>query len=113
MTVLDSGNEIILVNWPTDKHIMCSINNDTLIEIPSHPHVLVNRSILCNCRIEAENNYLLESLAAFHDSNSKVIMYFTVNDAFINYLNDFNLTEIVEIPIYTNKSTSEILCQCF
>ena len=66
-TVLDGGNEIILANWPTNKHIICSINNDILIEIPSHLYVLVNRSILCNCDIEVENNYLLESLAACHD----------------------------------------------
>ena len=38
-TVLDGGNEIILVNWPTDKHIICIINNDILIEIPGHPYV--------------------------------------------------------------------------
>ena len=47
-TFLDGGNKIILANWPTDKHIICSINNDILIEIPSHPYVLVNRSVLCN-----------------------------------------------------------------
>ena len=45
LTVLDGGNEIILANWPTDKHIICSTNNDILIEIPSHPYVLVNRSV--------------------------------------------------------------------
>ena len=70
-TVLDGGNEIILANWPNDKHIICSINNDIPIRIPSHPYVLVNRSVLCNCGIEAENNFLLESLATCHDSNSK------------------------------------------
>ena len=107
-TVLDGGNKIILANRPTDKHIICSINNDIPIEIPSHPYILVNRSVLCNCRIEAENNYLLESLVACHDSNSKLIMYFTVNNAFTNYLNEFNLTEDVEIPVFTNKSTLEI-----
>ena len=36
-TVLDGGNEIILANWPNDKHIICTINNDLLIKIPSHP----------------------------------------------------------------------------
>ena len=112
-TVLDGGNKIILANWPIDKHIICSINNDILIEIPSHPYVLVSRSILCNCRIEAENNYLLESLAACHDSNSKLVMYFTINNAFTNYLNKFNLTEEVEIPIFTYKSTSEITLPVF
>ena len=52
--VLDGSNEIILANWPADKHIICSINNDIPIEIPSHPYILVNRSILCTCGIEAE-----------------------------------------------------------
>ena len=35
-------------------------------------------------------------------------MHFTVNNAFTNYLNEFNLTEEIEIPIFTNKSTLEI-----
>ena len=74
--VLDGRNEIILANWPADKNIICSINNDIPIEIPSHPYAWVNRSILCNCGIEAENNYLLESLAACHDSRTKLVMYF-------------------------------------
>ena len=39
LTVLDGGNEIILANWPNDKHIICTINNDILIEIPSHPYI--------------------------------------------------------------------------
>ena len=81
-TVLDGGNKIILANWPNDKHIICSINNDIPIRIPSYPYVLVNRSVLCNCGIEVENNFLLELLAACHDSNSKLVMYFMVNTAF-------------------------------
>ena len=111
--VLDGGNEIILADWPTSKHIICSINNDIPIEIPSHLYVLVNRSLLCNCGIEAENNYLLESLAACRDSESKLVMYFTVNIAFTNYLDEFNLTEEVSIPIITNKSTFEITLPVF
>ena len=105
--------KIILANWPTNKHIVCSINNDILIEIPSHPYVLVNRSILCNHGTEAENNYLLESLAACHDSESKLLMYFTVNIAFTNYLDEFNLTEETSTPIITNKSTLEITLPVF
>ena len=96
-TLLDGGNEIILANWPSNKHIICSINNDIPIEIPSHPYLLVNRCVLCNDGIDTENNYLLEFIAACHDSNSKLRMYFTVNNAFTNYLNEFKL----EIPIFT------------
>ena len=111
--VLDRGNEIILANWPNDIHIICTINNDIPIEIPSHPYVLVNRSILCNCSIEAENNFLLESLAVCHDSNTKLIMYFTVNTVLTNYIDQFNLTEELEMPILTNKTTSEFTLLVF
>ena len=82
-TVLDSGNEIILANWPDDKHIICNNNNDIPIKIPCHPYVLVNRIVLCKCGIEAENHFLLESLAACQETNSKLVMYFTVNTALL------------------------------
>ena len=44
--VLDGGDEIILANWPNDKHIICNVNNDIPVKIPSHPYVLVNRSVV-------------------------------------------------------------------
>ena len=104
--MLDGGNEIIMANWPNDKHIICNINSDIPIKIPSHPYVLVNRSVLCNCGIEAENHFLLESLAACQDVNSKLVIYFTVNTAFINYLDKFsNLNESLEFPIIKSKTT--------
>ena len=78
-TVLDGGDEIVLANWPNDKHIICNVNNDILIKIPSHPYVLVNRSVLCNCRIEADNHHLLESITTCDNKISKLIMYFTIN----------------------------------
>ena len=78
------------------------------IKIPSHLYVLVNRCVLCNCGIKAENHFLLESLAACQGINSKLIMYFMVNTAFINYLDQFsNLTESLEFPIIKNKTTFE------
>ena len=107
-TVLGGGHEIILANWPSDKHIICNINNDIPIQIPSHPYVLVNRSVLCNCGIEVDNHFLLESLAACQGISSKLVMYFTVNTAFINYLDQFpNLTESLEFLIIKNKTTFE------
>ena len=32
-TVFDGGDEIILANWPNDKHIICNSNNDIPIKI--------------------------------------------------------------------------------
>ena len=107
-TVLDGGNDIILANWPNDKYIKCNINNNTPVRIPSYPYVLVNRNVLCNCGIEVENHFLFESLAACEDVNSKLTMYFTVNTAFVNYLDKFpNLTESLEFPVIKNRMTFE------
>ena len=93
-TILDGGNEIILANWLKDKHIICNINNDIPVKIPSHPYVLVDRGILCNCGLEADNHHLLKSLAACDKTNTKLKMHFTINLAFTNYLNEiYNLTE--------------------
>ena len=63
-SILDGGFEIVLANWPSFKRIVCSTHNNIPIEILSHPYVLLNRTVLCNCIIEAESNFLLESIAA-------------------------------------------------
>ena len=84
-TVLDGGDEIILANWP----IICKINNNIPVKIPSHPDVLVNRSILCNCGIEVDNHHLLESIASCNKKITQLIMYFTINLVFTNYLDMF------------------------
>ena len=68
-------------------------------------HVLVNRSVLCNCSIKAENSFPLESLDACHDADTNLIMYFIVNTAFINYIYQFNLIEELTFPIVTNRTT--------
>ena len=45
---------------------------------------------MCNCDIEAESNFLLESLAACKgpDAKTDLEMHFTVNLAFMNYFDD-------------------------
>ena len=101
--VLDGGNEIILDTWPNNKHIEFNINNDILVKIPSFPYVLLNTSVLCNCEIEVENHFLLESLAVCQDTKSKLVMYFMVNTAFINYFD--NLIDSLKFPILLNQTT--------
>ena len=47
-------------------------------------------------------------MAACQDTDSKLTMYFTVNTAFVNYLDKFpNETQSLEIPVIRNKTTSE------
>ena len=86
---------------------MCSHNNNIPINIQGHPYVLMNRSILCNCNIEAESNYLLESLAACESPEGKIDleMHFTVNIAFVNYFED--MIEELGKQISLNWTTQE------
>ena len=101
-TVLDGGDEMVLANWPNDNHIICSINNDILIKIPSHSYVLVNRSILCNCRTEADNHHLPDSITTWDNKIKKLVMYFTINLAFTNYLDMLpNMTD--SLPIIKDR----------
>ena len=102
-TMLDGGFQIILANWPNYRKIMCSHNNNILINIRSHPYVLMNRSILCNCDVEAESNFLLESLAPCKGSETKtgLEMHFTINLALMNYFDELG------IPMLRNWTTQE------
>ena len=67
----------------------------------------MNRSILCNCNIEAESNFLLESLATCEAPNAKtdLEMHFTVNLAFMNYF--YDVLEDLGKQISLNWTTQE------
>ena len=94
--ILDGGNDIILANWPKFKYIICKDNHKYPIKIPRHPYVLLKRSVLCNCDIHAEEHSLLESIATCPGKQSDMTIYYTVNTAFMPYLDTFK--EELEIP---------------
>ena len=106
-SILDGGYEIVLANWPSFKRIVCSIHNNIPIEIPSHPYVLLNRTVLCNCIIEAESNFLLESIAACDPERNDIDleMYFVANTAFLNYFDE--LINTLDIPAFHNITRQE------
>ena len=61
---------------------------------------------MCNCDIEAESNFLLESLAAFGEHEKPDLeMYFTVNLAFVDYLEQLN--ETITTPINRNWTSAK------
>ena len=106
-SILDGGYEIVLANWPNFKRIICSTHNNIPIEIPSHPYVLLNRTVLCNCIIEAESNFLLESIAACNPEkdDADLEMYFVANTAFLNYFDE--LIDTLDIPAFHNITRQE------
>ena len=107
--VFDGANEIILVNWPNDKHTKCNIYNDIPVRMPCFCYVMLNGSVLCNCEIEIENHFLLESLAAYQELESKLTIYLTVNLAFVHHFE--NLTKSLEYPILLTSTTYEQIHQ--
>ena len=84
-SVLDGGHEIVLANWPNTKYVTYNDNHNYPIKIPSHPYVLLKRTVLCNCDIHAENHFSLESIAAHPGKQSALTMYYTVKTAFMHY----------------------------
>ena len=106
-SILDGGHEIVLANWPNFKRIICSTHNNIPLEIPSHPYVLLNRTVLCNCIIEVESNFLLESIAACdpEKTDADLEMYFVANKAFLNYFDE--LIEMLDIPVFHNVTKQE------
>ena len=108
-SVLNGGRQIIFANWPNYKRIICTYNNNIPINIPSHPYVLLDRNILCNCDIEAESNFLLESLAACKEHEKQGLeMYFTVGLAFVDYLEQLNETITTPINRYCTSTRQSI-----
>ena len=67
--------------------------------------MLINRSVLCNCRIEAEDNFLLKLIATCPGKQSDLVMYFTVNTAFMHYFD--SLTDKLDVHILENWTIHE------
>ena len=69
--------------------------------------MLSNRTILCNCIIEAENNFLLESIAVCDPDSvgTDLEMYFVANTALLNYFE--GLIDTSEVPFLHNVTMQE------
>ena len=63
--------------------------------------------VLCNCIIEAESNFLLESIAACDPERDNVDleMYFVANTVFLNYFDE--LISTLDIPFFHNVMRQE------
>ena len=60
---------------------------------------------MCNCDVEVERNFLLELFAACGNSETDIVMYFTLNLAFVNIFD--NLARSLGVPILGNWTTQE------
>ena len=69
--------------------------------------MLLNRTVLCKCIIEVENNFLVESIVACDPDSTDVDleMYFMANTAFLNYFE--GLIDTLEAPFLHNMTMQE------
>ena len=91
-SILDGGSNILLANMLSPKRLICMKDSPMARPLPSHPYVLVTRSISCNCHLQTGLNYLLKSLS-FCESGAFFTMYFTINSAFQHFMSEFGLSD--------------------
>ena len=88
-SVLDGATQIVLANMVNKKKSVCSDSFNLARLLPSYSYVVVNRTTLCNCRLETELTYLLKSIGSCCDANKDLTLYFTINLAFYHYMNSY------------------------
>ena len=84
-SILDGGNHILLANQKAANNLICSHNHNLAMPLAQFPYVLVNRSLLCHCRLQSGMTHLAKSLASCKDATS-LKLYFTINAAFNHYM---------------------------
>ena len=88
-SVLDGGSQIVLANMINKKKLSCRDSHNLARPLPSSNYVLVNRSLLCNCRLEADLTYLLQSAGSCTNNTHSPVLYYTINLAFRDTLADY------------------------
>ena len=69
------------------------------IKLSDYSYVLANRKILCTCRLEAVESFLLDSLKACSDNQGQFKMYFSMNVA-LTIFDNWMYSNLPTINIY-------------
>ena len=107
--ILDGGDTIVLANIESPKDLKCDDNFP--LRLSQHSYVLLNRSVLCFCDIDAGLSVVRQSVGACLTSEgysgpSVPVLYFTFNYAFFGafeaLLSNFTY-EAPELPLVTEE----------
>lgn len=85
--VLDGGTSLILANIEAQKDLECDTNFPLSMALPQHSYVMLNRSVLCFCDINAGVAFVRQSLSACISNQAYMgpsvpVFHFTFNYAF-------------------------------
>ena len=81
-SILDGGSQLVLANMEEDKRLICRENDDFAVPLPPQTYVMVNRSLLCYCDIDAGYSYVMQTLSSCDGPKQPVKLEFTYNLAF-------------------------------
>ena len=89
-TILDGGKNLLLANFHGPRSLKCDSNDRGLAKpAPKHTYAVVPRDFLCDCQLDLEYASVLRQISSCDEKNSRMVMYFTVNLAFWQYLHNY------------------------
>jgi hypothetical protein len=94
-SVLDGGDIIVLANMPDEKILTCT--SSYAVDLTSHPYVMTNRSLLCDCKLSYSGTTLPLDIAACALYRGIAPLYYTKNLAFMETYKE--MMDIAELPI--------------
>ena len=103
-SILDGGLNILLANMLSPKRLICTKDSPMARPSPSHPYVLVNRSILCNCHLQTGLNYLLKSLNSCDSGAPIPCISLLIQPFNISCQSLACLTPLTQMADYSHKS---------
>ena len=83
--VLETQDEILLVNLPPKWQLVYDNQIDRLIPLDSAIYTIVNRNDLCTCSISAQHIFLYESMCICTTPNASVTLYYIHNRVLLAY----------------------------
>ena len=106
-TVLDGGNQIVLANMISQKKLTCNKFQELATPFASQRYLMINRSVLCGCQIEADYAYLYELPAHCNAQKEQpTAMWFTINLGFQEHIRDLD-SRIANLTSEVTQSMQE------
>ena len=94
-SILDGTDYILLANVVSDKRLVCENSVRPVQRLPDDNYLIINKTLLCHCTLDAENVEIPEMLTDCPDKAQKIEYFHTVNAAFLQAASPIlNLTEM-------------------
>ena len=106
--VLDTGAYLLLAGLPIPWTFCCTKERQIPNPTEGSPYIIIKRTQLCLCLINAGPYYLQENVLSCEDKNVDLYKYYTVNMAVVNYFGT-QIPEVEKIDAHVQIETSDIL----